>query len=35
VWNLRYPGAKILKNTLVDEGTHERTVAPPGNYTVR
>jgi photosystem II stability/assembly factor-like uncharacterized protein len=35
VWNLRYPGAKRLKNTLVDEGTHEGPIAPPGNYTVR
>jgi photosystem II stability/assembly factor-like uncharacterized protein len=35
VWNLRYPGAKRLKNTLVDEGTHDGPIAPPGNYSVR
>jgi len=35
VWNLRYPGAKQLKNTLLDEGTLDGPVAPPGNYTVR
>ena len=35
VWNLRYPGAKILKNTLVDEGTHDGPIAPPGNYRAR
>ncbi|HEV8150047.1 MAG TPA: glycosyl hydrolase [Gemmatimonadales bacterium] len=34
-WNLRYPGAKSLKNTLVDEGTHEGPIAPPGSYMVR
>jgi len=35
VWNLRYPAAKRLKNTLVDEGTHDGPAAPPGNYSVR
>jgi photosystem II stability/assembly factor-like uncharacterized protein len=35
VWNLRYPGAKQLKNTLLDEGTLDGPIAPPGNYTVR
>ena len=35
VWSLRYPGAKRLKNTLVDEGTLEGPLALPGDYTVR
>ena len=35
VWNLRYPGAKQLKNTLIDEGTLAGPVAPPGTYSVR
>ena len=35
VWNLRYPGAKKLKNTLLDEGTLDGPTAPPGNYSVR
>ncbi len=35
IWNLRYPGAKSLKNTLVDEGTHDGPIAPPGNYQAR
>jgi photosystem II stability/assembly factor-like uncharacterized protein len=35
VWNLRYPGAKKLKNTLIDEGTLDGPPAPPGNYSVR
>jgi hypothetical protein len=35
VWNLRYPGAKAMKNTLIDEGTLDGPVAPPGNYSVR
>jgi len=35
VWNLRYPGAKRLKNTLIDEGTLDGPVAPPGSYSVR
>jgi photosystem II stability/assembly factor-like uncharacterized protein len=35
VWNLRYPGAKQLKNTLIDEGTLDGPIASPGNYSVR
>ena len=35
VWNLRYPRAKQLKNTLLDEGTLDGPVAPPGSYSVR
>ncbi|MBI3567261.1 MAG: glycosyl hydrolase [Gemmatimonadetes bacterium] len=35
VWNLRYPGAKSMKNTVLDEGTLDGPVAPPGNYAVR
>jgi hypothetical protein len=35
VWNLRYPGPKRLKNTLLDEGSLDGPVAPPGNYSVR
>ncbi len=35
VWNLRYPGAKAMKNTLNDEGTLTGPIAPPGNYSVR
>jgi len=35
VWNLRYPPARRLKNTLIDEGTLDGPVAPPGSYTVR
>jgi photosystem II stability/assembly factor-like uncharacterized protein len=35
VWNLRYPGAKRLKNTLLDEGSVDGPFAPPGNYSVR
>ena len=35
VWNLRYPGAKQLKNTVLDEGTLDGPAAPPGNYSVR
>ena len=35
VWNLRYPGAKMLKNTTVDEGIHDGPVAPPGKYQAR
>ena len=35
VWNLRYPGAKEMKNTLNDEGTLEGPIAPPGTYSVR
>ncbi|HJQ20301.1 MAG TPA: glycosyl hydrolase [Gemmatimonadaceae bacterium] len=35
VWNLRYPGARHLENTVLDEGTYDGPVAPPGNYSVR
>jgi hypothetical protein len=35
VWNLRYPPAKRLKNTLNDEGTFDGPLATPGNYSVR
>src|SRR5919197_155319 len=35
VWNLRYPGATKLKNTLVDEGTLDGPMALPGNSSVR
>ena len=35
VWNMRYPGAKSLKHTVLDEGTLGGPVAPPGSYTVR
>ena len=35
VWNLRYPGARRMANTLIDEGTLDGPIAPPGNYSVR
>jgi hypothetical protein len=35
VWDLRYPEAKQLKNTVVDEGTLSGPVIPPGKYGVR
>ena len=35
VWNFRYPGAKSMKNTVLDEGTLDGPVAPPGTYSVR
>jgi hypothetical protein len=35
VWSLRYPGAKSLPNTTLDEGTHDGPIAPPGAYRVR
>jgi hypothetical protein len=35
VWDLRYPGAKKMKNTLIDEGTLDGPIAPPGAYTAR
>ncbi|HVT39133.1 MAG TPA: glycosyl hydrolase [Gemmatimonadaceae bacterium] len=35
VWNLRYPGAKQLKHTVLDEGTLDGPLAPPGRYSVR
>jgi len=34
VWDLRYPGAKPMKNTINDEGTLDGPVAPPGDYSV-
>ena len=34
-WNLRYPGATALKNTVLDEGTLDGPMAPPGTYRVR
>jgi hypothetical protein len=35
VWDMRYPGAKSIKNTVLDEGFLEGPVAPPGQYAVR
>ena len=35
VWDMRYPEAKQLKNTVVDEGTLSGPLVPPGNYAVR
>jgi hypothetical protein len=35
VWSMRYPGAKELKNTVLDEGNLDGPVAPPGRYAVR
>jgi hypothetical protein len=35
VWNLKYPGPKQLKNTLIDEGSTDGPTAPPGHYSVR
>jgi photosystem II stability/assembly factor-like uncharacterized protein len=35
VWNLRYPPAKRLKNTLNDEGSFDGPAATPGRYSVR
>ena len=35
VWNLRYPSAKEIENTLIDMGTLDGPVAPPGQYSVR
>ncbi len=35
VWNMKYPPAKQLKNTVIDEGTLDGPIAPPGNYKVR
>ncbi|HUP89298.1 MAG TPA: hypothetical protein VM100_08110, partial [Longimicrobiales bacterium] len=35
VWDLRYAGAKRMRNTLVDEGTLDGPLALPGNYSVR
>ena len=35
VWSMRYPEARSLKNTVVDEGTLAGPVIPPGQYGVR
>ena len=35
VWAMRYPEAKSLKNTVVDEGTLYGPLVPPGQYAVR
>ena len=35
VWNLRTASAKKMKNTLIDEGTLDGPMVPPGNYSVR
>ena len=35
VWNLRSPGAKRMRNTLIDLGTLAGPVVPPGRYTAR
>ncbi len=35
VWDMRYPEAKSLKNTVVDEGTLSGPLVPPGQYGVR
>ena len=34
-WNLRYPDARELKNTVIDEGALTGPKVPPGTYTVR
>ena len=34
-WNLRYPNARELRNTVIDEGTLSGPRVPPGTYTVR
>ena len=34
-WDLHYPDAKALKNTVVDEGSLTGPKVPPGTYTVR
>jgi photosystem II stability/assembly factor-like uncharacterized protein len=35
IWNLQYPGAKSLANTVLDEGTLNGPTAPPGTYRVQ
>jgi photosystem II stability/assembly factor-like uncharacterized protein len=35
VWDMRYPGAKSIKNTVIDEGFLAGPVVPPGQYAVR
>ena len=34
-WNLRYPDAKEMRNTVIDEGSLAGPKVPPGTYTVR
>ena len=34
-WNLRYPDAREMKNTVIDEGSLSGPKVPPGTYTVR
>ena len=34
-WALRYPDARALKNTVIDEGSLSGPKVPPGTYTVR
>jgi photosystem II stability/assembly factor-like uncharacterized protein len=34
-WNLRYPGIRRMKNTVIDEGHLRGPRVPPGTYTVR
>ncbi|MCC7055342.1 MAG: glycosyl hydrolase [Gemmatimonadaceae bacterium] len=34
-WNLRYPDARELRNTVIDEGSLTGPKVPPGTYTVR
>jgi len=35
VWDLQYPGPKVMEGTIVDDGTTEGPTAPPGEYQVR
>jgi len=35
VWDLQYPGPKVMDGTIVDDGTTEGPTAPPGEYQVR
>ncbi|MDB4905760.1 MAG: hypothetical protein JWO05_544 [Gemmatimonadetes bacterium] len=35
IWNMRYPGAKQLKNTVLDEGLVDGPVVAPGRYSAR
>jgi len=34
-WNLRYPDAREMPNTVIDEGTLSGPKVPPGTYTAR
>jgi photosystem II stability/assembly factor-like uncharacterized protein len=34
-WNLRYPGIRRMRNTVIDEGHLRGPRVPPGTYTVR